>query len=302
MLSNIFKKSTPPAPTTPAPKQPAAPTPEQIEAQVADKAVWEGKLEAARGDDNALMVIAKESPLIDIKHAAVEALVSEEALKRAEKEFRDHDRRVHRTAKQRYEKLVARRLAAVSAAKLTETAAVLLHGATIPANRLVELDRAWSALDQTLLEEKQIADYQAHWTKLSALTRERGEQQLKVRRWLADAEPATVSLNALAAQVAEGSAERSAFSDASAAVAAILAATPDGESSTHSEQINAQVLALNSALKLLSAIDARLKLLEELHLPTVPTPPHPPTPPADSPIASAEADLAVAVHLLRLWV
>ncbi|MCY7389104.1 MAG: hypothetical protein LH481_13775, partial [Burkholderiales bacterium] len=124
MLSKIFKKNETPPPSTPAPKQPAAPTPAQIAAQVADKAAWETKLQAAIGDDAALLTIAKESPLIDIKHAAVEALTGEDALKRAEREFRDHDRRVHRTAKQRYESLVNRRVAGVSAAKLIETAAV----------------------------------------------------------------------------------------------------------------------------------------------------------------------------------
>ena len=114
MLSKIFKKNdTPPSPT-PAPKPPAAPTPAQIAAQAADKTAWESKLEAALGDDAALLAIAKESPLIDIKHAAVDALTGEDALKRAEREFRDHDRRVHRTAKQRYESLVNRRVAGLS--------------------------------------------------------------------------------------------------------------------------------------------------------------------------------------------
>ena len=147
MLSKIFKKNETPPPPILAPKQATAPAPAEMAAQLADKASWESKLQAAAGDDAALLAIAKESPLIEIKHAAVEALVSEDALKRAEREFRDHDRRVHRTAKQRYETLVNRRVAGVSAAKLIETAAVLLHESSIPANRLVELDRAWTALD-----------------------------------------------------------------------------------------------------------------------------------------------------------
>ena len=83
MLSKIFKKNETPPPSTPAPKQPAASTPAQIAAQVADKAAWETKLKAAIGDDAALLAIAKESPLIDIKHAAVEALTGVDALKRA---------------------------------------------------------------------------------------------------------------------------------------------------------------------------------------------------------------------------
>ena len=270
MLSKIFKKNeTPPTPAAPASKQPVAPSPEQIAALAADKAAWENKLQAASGDDAALLAIAKESPLIDIKQAAVEALTSEDALKRAEREFRDHDRRVHRTAKQRYETLVNRRLAAVTAAKLMETAAVLLHEPSIPANRLVELDRAWAALDQSLLDEKQTADYLALWTKLSALTRERGEQQLQAKRWLAEADPALSQLTALCNDVADGNAERSLLVDARAKIDAVLATAPVTHMNAHANQIDAKSAALLAALQLSEAIDARLALLEQFQQPVV---------------------------------
>ena len=267
MLSKIFKKNETPPPSTPAPKQPSAPTPAQIAAQVADKAAWGKKLKAAIGDDAALLAIAKESPLIDVKHAAVEALTGEDALKRAEREFRDHDRRVHRTAKQRYESLVNRRVAGVSAAKLIETAAVLLHEPSIPANRLVELDRAWTALDATLLDEKQIADYQTHWTKLSALTRERGEQQLQAKRWMAEAEPALTQLSALCVAIASGTQERPEFAYTRAIVDAVLASVPAVAASAQASPIEAKATELRHALQLAEAIDARLALLEELQQP-----------------------------------
>lgn len=267
MLSKIFKKNETPPPTTPAPKQPAAPTPAQIAAQLADKTAWESKLEAALGDDAALLAIAKESPLIDIKHAAVEALTGEDALKRAEREFRDHDRRVHRTAKQRHEALVSRRVMGVSASKLIETAAVLLHEPTIPANRLVELDRAWAGLDATMLDEKLVADYQALWAKLSALTRERGEQQLQAKRWMAEAEPALAQLSALCAHVASGTQERSEFAYTRGIVDAVLATAPGTSVNAQAAQIEAKSTELQRALQLAATIDARLALLEELQQP-----------------------------------
>ena len=279
MLSKIFKKNETPPPTpSPVPKQPAAPSPAQIAAQLADKAAWESKLQAAMGDDAALLAVAKESPLIDIKHAAVEALTGEDALKRAEREFRDHDRRVHRTAKQRYETKVNERLASVSAAKLIETAAVLLHESSIPANRLVELDRAWGLLDPTLLGERQQAEYLALWTKLSALTRERGEQQLQVKRWLADAEPALSLLRSLCAEVTEGSKERAEFAGACAKVDAVLTAAPgapvntNGNGTAQAMQVDAKSAELKQARQMVAAIDARLTLLEELKQPTVTAP------------------------------
>ncbi len=267
MLSKIFKKNETPPPATPAPKHPVAPTPAQLAAQAADKTAWEGKLRAALGDDAALLAIAKESPLIDIKHAAVEALTGEDALKRAEREFRDHDRRVHRTAKQRHEALVNRRVLGVSASKLIETAAVLLHEPLIPANRLVELDRAWTALDATMLDEKLVTDYQALWTKLSALTRERGEQQLQAKRWMAEAEPALAQLSALCAHVASGTQERSEFAYTRGIVDAVLATAPGTSVNAQAAQIEAKSAELQRALQLTAVIESRLALLEELQQP-----------------------------------
>lgn len=264
MLSKIFKKSEPESPPTAAIKQPAVPSPAQIAAQLADKAMWESRLQAVIGDDTGLLALAKETPLIDIKLAAVEALVSEDALKRAEREFRDHDRRVHRIAKQRHEALVSRRHAAVAAAKLIETASVLMHEPSIPANRLVELDRAWAALDVSLLEEKQIESYQTLWAKLSALTRERGEQQLQAKRWLTEAEPALALLLALCGDIAKGTQERSQFAYTRAIVDAVLATAPTAAASAQATQIEAKAAELKQALQLAEVVDARLALLEAL--------------------------------------
>ena len=301
MLSKIFKKNeTPPVPL-PVSKQPAALTPAQTAAQVADKAAWEAKLQAATGDDAALLAIAKESPLIDIKHAAVEALTGEDALKRAEREFRDHDRRVHRTAKQRYESLVNRRVAGVSAAKLIETATVLLHESSIPANRLVELDRAWTALDATLLDEKQIADYQTHWTKLSALTRERGEQQLQAKRWLAEAEPALTQVAALCVAIASGTQERSEFAYTRAIVEAVLASAPAVAISAQAAQIDAKATELRHALQLAEVIDARLALLEALQQPATAVAEAPPVAIADDPDVASEPKTAAPLLPTARW-
>jgi hypothetical protein len=67
------------------------------------------RLQAALGDDDALLALASERAPLDVKLAAVGAIAGEAALKRAESEFRDHDRRVHRLAKQRHAMAVAQR-------------------------------------------------------------------------------------------------------------------------------------------------------------------------------------------------
>src|SRR5436309_1516410 len=151
MLGKILRKAVAPAKESP----PVAPGDRASAA--AETAQWEGRLHAAAGDDDALLALAREAPLLVIKHAAVLALASEDALKRAEREFRSGNRRVYRAAKQRYEASVARRLARERAGSLIDAATALSAESMIPANHLVELDHAWKALDLALLEEVQLA-------------------------------------------------------------------------------------------------------------------------------------------------
>ena len=82
MLNKLFKKDALPA--TPRAATPASAT---TLSPAPDKGPWEVQLRAAAGNDEALLSVAKSAPFIDIKHAAVQALMSEEALKRAEREL-----------------------------------------------------------------------------------------------------------------------------------------------------------------------------------------------------------------------
>ncbi|MEI6738019.1 MAG: hypothetical protein WCL29_06030, partial [Pseudomonadota bacterium] len=68
-----------------------------------DNTDWQTKLLAASKDDSALLAIAKENAPLKVRQAAVEAMQTEEGIKAAEREFRDHDRRIHREAKQKLE-------------------------------------------------------------------------------------------------------------------------------------------------------------------------------------------------------
>src|ERR1017187_4875900 len=98
MLSKFIRARNPSATTEPA-SPPAPPM----------AAVWEGKLQAAMGNDMELLALAKDAPSIDIKLSAVLALAGEDALRQAEREFRTHDRRVHRVVKYRYKTQVEQR-------------------------------------------------------------------------------------------------------------------------------------------------------------------------------------------------
>jgi len=256
MFTKLFKQDESPdkAPAA-APAPPPAP----------DKGPWEEQLRAATGNDEALLAVAKSAPFIDIKHAAVQALTSEEALKQAEREFRNHDRRVHREAKQRWEAKVAEREARAQAALLIDSASALVQEANIPANRLVELDRAWHALNPAQLEDSQNAAYLAVWTRLTTLTRERGDQQLWTKRWLAEANRALTQFHTVCLQVARGEKERAELAPARAAVEESLSASLHaGDAATASLSITHLQASLNEAMQLAADTEARLTFLENL--------------------------------------
>ena len=128
----------------------------------AARATWAPKLEAALGDDAALLRVAQDTPLVEIKLSAVQALAGEESLKQAEREFRSHDRRVHRAAKLRLDAAVAQRESRAQAQIVIDAARALSAETPIAANRLVALDRAWQVLNLDTLEAQQRSEF-ATW-------------------------------------------------------------------------------------------------------------------------------------------
>lgn len=185
MFSKIFKPDTAPDASAPTKK------PAEI---VDDRAEWDTKLAAAAGDDAALLAIASESRHIDVKCAAIAGLTEEESLKRAEKTFREHDRKVHREAKRRLEEKILTRETRATAAALVQEANALLAEANVPANRLVTLDHAWTALPHAHLTPELKSQFDAAWGTLTQQSRERGDAHLKITRWVADAERVTKAL------------------------------------------------------------------------------------------------------------
>ena len=199
MLSWFFKKrgdgdapTVSPSATTEVARQPSArptiPTAIAKTRPVEDTGTdWPAQLGAAHGDDVALLCIAQSAPVLGIKMAAVEALATESALRQAEREFRSHDRKVHRLAKQRLEVAVAQREARASAQTLLERTTALLDEAVVPINHVVDLDRDWEALPTTLLEPGQRERFAELRARLDAAIRERSDEQQRLRRWTADA-------------------------------------------------------------------------------------------------------------------
>lgn len=148
---------------------------------------WHAQWQVALGDDTALLRLAAAAPELDLKMAAVAALSTEAALRQAEREFRSHDRKVHRLAKQRLEAAVAQRVARAGAPALLARVEALTAEAEVPMNFVVQIDRDWEALPANLLEPDQRARFAVLRSRLDDVIRERDEAQQRLRRWLADA-------------------------------------------------------------------------------------------------------------------
>ncbi len=294
MLDWIFKKNK--AATTDRPTASATPSirPEPAAKAAAPATDWPQKLQAALGDDTALLTLARANAPVDVKLAAVGALTGEATLKLAERELRDTDRRVHRLAKQRHLAQVLLRETAEQAGVLIEAARALVDEPVIPSNRLVELDRGWRALNAESIDATQRAEFDALLAQLATLTRERGDLALRLERWLAEARVAVARLLATGLAAAEGIQDRGSLAEASAAARGALAAAPVGDSAA------ALRASLAVALQGSEELDARLvlldALLQDVAVPAVLAEPAP----GEAVDAAATTPLAPAAHWLQL--
>ncbi len=262
----LFKKNKAPAADRP---EGTAPEPEtgsrSVQMQAASTPVidWAQKLQSAQGDDIALLALTREGAPVDVKVAAVGALTGEAALKLAERELRDRDRRVHRLAKQRYLGQVALRETAEQAGRLIEAAKALVEEPLIAANVLVKLDRDWQALDLALIEAGQRGEFEALLAQLAALTRERGDHTLKIDRWTVEARQALALLQAACTAAAAGTQDRGHLAATCAWAHPILEAEPGEDTSAALRE------SLRGALQMGAQLDERLAVLDELlHAPS----------------------------------
>jgi hypothetical protein len=242
---------------------------------------WQARLAAADGDE-ARLAIAKQAQSLVIKQAAINAMTTEAGLKAAEREFRSHDRRVYRDAKLRYEGKVTERMAREAAAALIATGRELLQSATIPANRFVDMDRAWQRIDIARLPGEMVEEYASLAEKIATTLRARGDQQLTFKRWQSDAERARQEMIDGCLAVAQSGMDRDKLAKLydhieslrgqgallPGAGGATLTDAAEGEAANRLEaqqrEIDHAQSQLESALQLARALDARLAFLDKL--------------------------------------
>ena len=271
MLSWFFKKWKAPAAPLAAPVTPAAVQAQAQQAALAkaetrtrqdasERAAWQPRLQAAIGDDAALLAVAQGAPGLDIKLAAVQALVGEPTLRQAERAFRSHDRRVHRLAKQRLEAAVAQRTTQARVLALIDNAAALVGQAGVPVNHLVTLDRDWQALDGAWIEAPQQARFSALRERIDGELREQSGQQQRLQRWLADAAAGLAGLSQACTHAVAGTDDNpgSGLASACETVEALQLSSPAGPAAA------TLTLSLAGALQTAAAVQARLDLLAAL--------------------------------------
>lgn len=261
MLGWMFKKAETVAP---APKAGGAP---EVPAAAATPTVpavdWAAALAQAQGDEDALLALLQRPglPLVH-KLAVVESLASEAALKRAERECRKHDRRVHQLAKRRLQAQQHQRQTRERAAQLIEGLQALAGQADAPVNHAVEIDRAWQALDASVLEPAQRDAFAALSAQLSTQARDRAERQVQHRQWQAGAALALQQLPLACREAAAGTQDRAALAQAVAATREWVRSAPSPDAAAPARDTT--LAALQQALDTAALLDQHLAALERL--------------------------------------
>ena len=284
MLDWLFKKyghtvKSPPAKTTERaadkrkaaaaaakPAAAAAPAPQKVAVPDVD---WAAQLQSAQGDDAALLSVAQTATVLDIKLAAVQALVGEATLKQAERAFRSHDRKVHRLAKQRLEAAVEQRQSRATAQTLLEQTQALLAEPQLAINQLVELDKAWQALPSHALEAVQISTFAEQRARLNTQMLDSTNAEQQIKRWTADSKALLASWLARLLTATEPG-NTPIASELVQEIEALLQARPAPDAA------RVQAEALAQALQQTQAVHALLQLLDtvpaaEDELPANPT-------------------------------
>ncbi len=276
VFDNLFKKETAPATAaTAAPRKTPASTPNGTPLQTGAQAssgisanelqAWRNRILAAQSDDAALLQLAHQAPGVDLKLAALQALTQEDSFKRAMREFRDQDKRLYRAAKSRWQAASRKRETITEASALIASARALLEQELIPANRVVELDRAWAVLNAGLLDAALPVEFATLRAQLGTRVRASGEGEQAITRWLGAAGNAIGQLSASLAGVAQGELPPTASATLAAGLLELLGSVPDASDARCIEKTD----AANRALALASSVVQRAEFLQSLPAPGI---------------------------------
>lgn len=227
---------------------------------VEETEVWQERIRAAASDDAALLQLANQAPNVPLKLAAIEALAQEASLKQAMHDFRDHDKRLYRAAKSRWEAASGKRTATEEAHALIANARALLEQEVVPVNRVVDLDHAWAALHREQLDAALLQEFAGLSEQLGAKVRAQGEHVQALTRWLARVDSAMEGLRAILPGVAQGEIPPDGSDALALSLLELAQSAPQAGDARCAEKTD----AANRLLALASSVVERAKFLHTL--------------------------------------
>jgi DNA repair protein SbcC/Rad50 len=231
----------------------------------ADWQAWRDKILAARSDDAALLQLAHQAPGVELKLTAIEALTQEDSFRRAMREFRDQDKRLYRAARSGWQATSGKRKTTEKAEALIASARALLAEERVPANRAVELDRTWAALDANLIDAPLQAEFTTLSSELGSKARAIGEGDRAVSTWLASVDDAVQHLMPSLSGVAQGELPPAAAQTLAAQLLELQASAPPSDDPRRVEKTD----EANRTLALAASVVQRAEFLQSLPAPAV---------------------------------
>lgn len=146
--------------------------------------LWQRRIVEAAQDDTTLLQLAHDAPNIELKLTAIQTIASESALKQAMHDFRDHDKRLYRAAKGKWEIAQATRIATEATQHLINTALQLLEQQNVAVNYIVELERTWKATKQELVDLELASTFNQLVDQLAEKVRHQSEAAQSASLWL----------------------------------------------------------------------------------------------------------------------
>jgi len=236
---------------------------------------WQQRIQAAATDDAALLQLAQQVPTLSLKLAVIEALRQERSLKQAMHDFREQDKRLYRAAKSRCETATATRLAIAEAHALIASARALHERERVAVNSVMELDRAWAALNVDLIDAVLTDEFKALSERLEARVRAHSERAQAITRWLSAVDACMDALKSQLPGVAQGDIAATGTQTAAVNVLELVQNPPDTSDARCIEKADAgnRLLALASSvveraefLKSLSALPADDEAVEKARI------------------------------------
>ena len=221
---------------------------------------WRDRILAAESDDATLLQLAYQAPTTDLKLAALQALKQEDSFKQAMREFREQDKRLYRAAKLRWQGARDKGVAIAEANALIAVARALLDQERIPVNRVVELDRAWAAVNGELLDAAVPVEFAALSAQLGAKVRAHGERAQSFTGWLSAVDNGIAQLTAILPGVAQGDIPPAASETLAVSLLERLGNVPDRNDTRCIEKID----VANRLLALAFSVVQRTKFLQTL--------------------------------------